>query len=245
MTKLYKRSEITFAIVWIVAYVVLTSVADELSKSVGAVKSLTAVLHIAMSAVLCGWIIKNGLGGKYGLKKPDVSPRRMLYYTPLIAVVLIHFADGFAVRYSPFETVCFIVSMCCVGILEELIFRGLLFRAMEKNGLRQAIIVSSLTFGIGHIVNLINGSGRSVQDSLVQILFAILVGFVLVLIFHRSGSLIPCIVFHSLNNAVVAFQAEESALDPVVAIIINLAVCLILLGGYSLYLLKLKPAGDA
>ena len=39
MTKLYKKSEITFAILWIVAYVVLSSLADQLSESAGIVKS--------------------------------------------------------------------------------------------------------------------------------------------------------------------------------------------------------------
>ena len=42
MTKLYKKSEMTFAIIWIVAYVILSSLADELSISVGITKSVTA-----------------------------------------------------------------------------------------------------------------------------------------------------------------------------------------------------------
>ena len=52
MTKLYQKSEITFAILWIVAYVVLSSIADRLSEAVGVVKSVTAVLHIVMSLIL-------------------------------------------------------------------------------------------------------------------------------------------------------------------------------------------------
>ena len=52
MTKLYQKSEITFAILWIVAYVVLSSYADQLSLSIGIVKSVTAVLQIVMSLIL-------------------------------------------------------------------------------------------------------------------------------------------------------------------------------------------------
>ena len=52
MTKLYRKSEITFAVLWIAAYVILSSLADQLSESVGTVKSVTAALHIAMSLIL-------------------------------------------------------------------------------------------------------------------------------------------------------------------------------------------------
>ena len=74
MTKLYRKSEIAFAILWIVAYVVLSSLADQLSESVGIVKSATAALHIAMSLILFFWIAKNGLAVKYGLCRPN-SPQ--------------------------------------------------------------------------------------------------------------------------------------------------------------------------
>ena len=140
-------------------------------------------------------------------------------------------------QYSFPETVLFIVSMCCVGFLEEVIFRGLLFRAMEKNDLKTAIIVSALTFGLGHIVNLFNGSGRDLRASIVQIIFAVMVGLVLVLIFYYGGSLISCILFHAANNALGAFSAEGN-MDPRLELGLNLAVIIVVLGGYALYLVK-------
>ena len=66
MTKLYQKSEITFAILWIVAYVVLSSYADQLSLSICIVKSVTAVLQIVMSLILFFWIRSNNLSEKYG-----------------------------------------------------------------------------------------------------------------------------------------------------------------------------------
>ena len=69
MTKLYKKSEITFAILWIVAYVVLSSLADQLSESLGVVKSVTAALHIFLSLILFFWIRNNHLSEKYGFCK--------------------------------------------------------------------------------------------------------------------------------------------------------------------------------
>ena len=55
-----------------------------------------------------------------------------------------------------------------------------------KNILQKSIwMVSSVTFGLGHIINLINGSGMGLAENLVQIFFAVLIGFLYVIIFRR------------------------------------------------------------
>ena len=217
MTKLYKKNETAFAILWIVAYVVLSSLADQLSATAGIMKSVTAVLHIAMSLILFFWIRNN--------------------YLPLIIIASTDFWGGIKLRYGFPEALLYFISMCCVGFLEEVIFRGLLFRAMEKDNLKTAVIVSSLTFGIGHIVNLFNGSGRDPASSMIQIVFAVLVGFVLVLIFYHGRSLISCILFHSANNALKVFSTEGN-LDPKTEMVLNLVLIVVVLGGYSLYLVR-------
>ena len=237
MTKLYQKSEITFAILWIVAYVVLTSIADQLSEAVGVMKSVTAALHIVMSLVLFFWIRNNHLSGKYGFCMSSVPAKKFLYYLPLAVIASTAFWGGVKTQYTFPDALLFVISMLCVGFLEEVIFRGLLFRAMEKNNVKRAIFVSALTFGLGHIVNLINGSGKDPVSSLVQIVFAVLVGFTLVWIFYHGGSMIPCIVFHSANNALKVFAAEGS-LSPQTEMILNLAVIIVVLGGYSCYLVR-------
>lgn len=237
MTKLYRKSEIVFAILWIAAYVALSSLADQLSEAIGIMKSVTVVLHIAMSLILFFWIKNNKLGEKYGFCKSTVPAKRFLYYLPLIIIASTAFWGGIKPQYSFPEGLLYFISMCCVGFLEEVIFRGLLFRAMEKDNLRTAVLVSSLTFGLGHIVNLFNGSGRDPISSVIQIVFAVLVGFVLVLIFHHGKSLIPCILFHAANNALNVFSAEGN-LNPQTEMLLNLALIVVVLGGYILYLVK-------
>jgi len=237
MTKIYKKSEITFAIMWIIAYVVLSSLADQLSESIGVVKSITALLHVVMTLVLYLWIQKNNLGEKYGFCKSTVPAKRFLYYVPLIIIASTSLWGGITLRFGLLGSTCYAISMCLVGFIEEVIFRGFLFRAMEKDDLKSAIIVSSLTFGFGHIVNLFNGSGRDLKSSIIQIIFAVLVGFVLVMIFYHSKSLIACIIFHSINNALGAFEVEES-IDPKLSMILNVVLIVVILGGYSLYLVR-------
>lgn len=90
------------------------------------------------------------------------------------------------------------------------------------------------------IVNLFNGSGRELTSSFIQIVFAVLVGFVLVLIFYHGKSLISCILFHSVNNALKVFAAEWS-ISPQAEMMINLVVSVVVLGGYLFYLVKVFP----
>ena len=240
MTKLYKKSEISFAILWIVAYVVLSSLADQLSESYGIIKSVTAVLHIAMSLILFFWIRNNDLSEKYGFCRSTIPAKRFLYYLPLIIIASTAFWSGIKLQYGYPEALLYFISMCCVGFLEEVIFRGLLFRAMEKDNLKTAMIVSSLTFGLGHIVNLFNGSGMDLASSMTQIVLAVLLGFVLVLIFYYGKSLIPCILFHSANNALKVFSADGS-LDPQTEMVLNLILIVVVLGGYAVYLVRAFP----
>ena len=208
LKKLYEKSELWFALVWIIAYCVLASVGDNLSSEIGVSKGITLPILAALSVLLYLFVKKNGLGEKYGLCKPQVPASKMLYYLPLIVLLTANFWFGVKMNASPIETVLYMLSMLCVGFLEEMIFRGFLFNAMAKNGVRSAIIVSSLTFGIGHIINLINGSGAELLPNLLQVIYAVAVGFAFVMIYYKTKSLLVCIATHSLFNAASAFANE-------------------------------------
>lgn len=239
MNKLYKKSEIWFAISWIIVYVVGTSIADELSRLVGIEKVFSVPYLLAMSIVAIVWMRKNGLFERFGLCKTDIGAKKFLYYIPLILLVSCNFWYGVSKNGSWAEFALYAASMLCVGFLEEVIFRGFLFRAMEKDGVRSAIIVSSVTFGIGHIVNLINGSGATLIPNLCQVVSAIAIGFLFVIIFYRGKSLIPCVLAHQFIN-VTSFFANESAIDNTTRIIQSVIICFIAIG-YAAILLKTLP----
>ena len=239
MNKLYKKSEIWFAISWIIVYVVGTSIADELSRLVGIEKVFSVPYLLAMSVVAIVWMRKNGLFERFGLCKTDIGAKKFLYYIPLILLVSCNFWCGLSKNGSWAEFALYAASMLCVGFLEEVIFRGFLFRAMEKDGVRSAIIVSSVTFGIGHIVNLINGSGATLIPNLCQVVSAIAIGFLFVIIFYRGKSLIPCVLAHQFIN-VSSFFANESAIDNTTRIIQSVIICFIAIV-YAAILLKTLP----
>ena len=129
--------------------------------------------------------------------------------------------------------------MLCVGFIEELIFRGFLFKVLAKDNIKSAIIVSSVTFGIGHVINLFNGSGMDLISIFCQIIFAIAVGFLFVTIFYRGGSLIPCIITHSAINTLSTF-ANEAGLTMGKHIIYCL-IMIVITVAYTLILTKTLP----
>ncbi len=210
MKKLYEKSELAFAILWIVAYCVLLSFGDTLSDKIGITKAATLPIATVLSLILFIYIKKNGLMKKYGLSKAAVSAKKMLLYVPLLLLLTVNLWYGIGVNLSAAETVLYILTMLCVGFLEEVIFRGLLFNAMAKDGVRSAVVVSSVTFGIGHIINLINGSGAELLPNLLQVVYAMATGFMLVMIYYKSKSLLVCIAFHGIFNSLSVFSDEAA-----------------------------------
>ena len=240
MQKLYQKHELWFALGWIAFYVVAVSFADELSRTIGIEKIVTLPLLLAMCAVLLLlWMKLNDLFETFGLCEGRVPPSRLLWYLPLAALISSNLWFGLRWNLPLYETLLYIGSMICVGFVEEVIFRGLLFNAMRKDGLKSAVIVSSLTFGIGHIVNLFNGSGAQLLSNLCQVGYATAIGFLFVILFLKTGSLIPCIVTHSTVNALSVF-ANEGGITVAQEIFSAVAIAVIALA-YSVYLLKKLP----
>ena len=239
MQKLYQKHELWFALSWIAFYVVAVSFADELSRTIGIEKIITVPLLLAMCALLLIWMKRNDLFQTFGLCKGSVPPSRLLWYLPLATLISSNLWFGLRGNLPLHETLLYIASMICVGFVEEVVFRGLLFNAMRKDSLNSAVIVSSLTFGIGHIVNLFNGSGAQLLSNLCQVGYATAVGFLFVVLFLKTGSLIPCIVTHSAVNALSVFANEPSITDQL-EIFTAVAIAAIALA-YSIYLLKKLP----
>ena len=239
MKKQYEKNELAFAIIWIVVYCVLQSLANPLNKMIGIEYAASAAFCMLQTVVLFAFIRKNNLQKLYGLCKSPVPASRFLYYVPLVILASGNLWNGVAVNYSAAETVCRVVCMLCVGFLEEVIFRGFLFKAIAKDNIKSAVIVSSVTFGIGHIINLFNGSGMNLVGNLCQIVFAIAAGFLLVTIFYRGGSLLPCILVHSAINTLSTFANDTSLTTEMQ--LLHLAVLIAVTVAYTLILTRTLP----
>jgi membrane protease YdiL (CAAX protease family) len=240
MDKLYNKNELYFSLIFIAIYVVGASVCDMLSDMVNVSKIFTFPFLLALSLILFFWIKRNNLMEKYGLCQPKFTAKSFLFYIPLLVLISTNLWFGVKQNYNFLESVLNVLSMLCVGFAEEIIFRGFLFRAMEKDNVKSAIIVSSVTFGIGHIINLLSSGFNNIISNICQVFYAMAVGFLFVIIFYKSGSLIPCIITHSLVNALSIFQ-NPKAQQGIIEILISIAIIAVSVI-YSLILIKtLKP----
>jgi membrane protease YdiL (CAAX protease family) len=232
MTQFHKRNPLGFALMWIGIYVVSLSLADALSQAIGVEKLLTAPLCLVLTAVLFCWLKGQALLETYGLAHPAGRLRPWLHYWPLLLLISTNLWGGVALQYSLAETLLYVLSMLCVGFLEELIFRGFLFRALCRDSVKTAIWVSSVTFGIGHIVNLLNGA--ALLPTLLQLCYATAAGFLFTVMVYRWGSLWPCIVTHSLLNSLSAVAAPKSQTLQLITAVVLTAVAL----AYALWIWK-------
>jgi len=206
MKKLYEKSEILFAIFWIVLYTV--SMGN--LRNLGDDSPYMMIGLIVISVLMLLFVWKQGLLEKYGLSSWTGNNRAMLWFLPLWIIASLNLWGGIAVKYPIPGQIYAMVSMALVGFAEELIFRGFLFKAMLKDGnVRSAVIVSSITFGLGHIMNLF--TGHELVETLAQVVFAVAFGFVVTMAFYKSGSLLPCILSHSLTDVFSLFAGGEAS----------------------------------
>lgn len=235
MKQLYEKSQLGFALLWIGIYVVAFGAADGISTTIGVEKLVTAVLALALSVGLLAWLKGQKLLAQFGLVKSKASAKQFLYYLPLAVMASVNLWGGVTLRFGVPETVLYVLSMIGVGFLEELIFRGFLFKALCRENVKQAVLISGITFGIGHVINLLNGA--DVVPTLLQICYAAAAGILFALIFHRSGSLLPCILAHSAINALDAFRVEWGMVPDMITAVFLTAVSL----GYALWIVKKTP----
>ncbi len=231
MKKLYEKDEIWFAVILIIAYVVGFSTGDSLSEAIGCPKLITVLVGGLYSAVLFWFAKTSGLFYYLGLRQIKGSCKQYLYFVPLVLLSCVNLWGGLSLRTGLLEAVLFAFSMCLVGFLEEIIFRGFLFGAMAKDNVVSAILVSSLTFGFGHIVNLLLGA--PLFDTLLQLVYASAIGFCYTAVFYVSGSIWPCILSHIFINVTSGFAAERTNIGGLILTVVQTVLSV----GYGLWLI--------
>lgn len=236
MKKFFDKDQVWFAVAWIFVYVVGFANADSLSDTIGIPKLLTVLFGFMLTAILYAFICTHHLSHYLGLCFPTNKPQSYLYYLPLVLISSVNFWCGVTVQATFLEIFLYILSMCLVGILEEMIFRGFLFKGLCKSNVTAAIIVSSLTFGAGHIINLF--LGEPVLDTLLQLVYASAIGFCYTAIFLVSGSILPCILSHAFVNSTSIFAIPPSTSENIVITILQT----ILGVGYGLWLLRKRSS---
>ncbi|WP_416292726.1 type II CAAX prenyl endopeptidase Rce1 family protein [Paenibacillus illinoisensis] len=69
-----------------------------------------------------------------------------------------------------------------------------------------AVVTSSILFSITHMLNAL--SGQSMADTMLQLIYALLLGAVLALLMLKNGNIIPLILFHFIHN-LIQFLSDD------------------------------------
>lgn len=236
MIKLLKKNPLTHALAWIGIYVVSVNVLDGLSATLGEMHLMTSFGLLGLSLIAIFYLNRHKLLNAFGLKSPDKhSYRKTLYCLPLVILGLSQFSGTLNPSLNGYQIALIALLMLNLGFLEELFFRGFLFQAIQvKSGTTRAIIISGVTFGLGHIVNLMRG--MSLQNQVEQIVLAIVIGIVLAKIVSTINSLMPGILFHIIFNfsgSIMVLDARQNT--------VLLFSTLIIASLYLLYLMRIKP----
>lgn len=224
MKKLYDKNELTFAILWIIVYCAVSiPIRGELGD-----ESIIMTLGLAVIAGgILAFVKGNHLEEKYGLTKWKGDGKDYLFFIPMLILMTGNLWGGVGAAYSGAAQVFAVISMLLVGFVEEMIFRGFLFRSLlKRDSAPVAITISAVTFGIGHIVNLLAGQGG--MESLIQVIFAVAWGFIFTLVYYKSGSLWVCIAVHGMVDVFSKFAAPGGSSDYVytfATIIVSAAYC--------------------
>ena len=92
----------------------------------------------------------------------------------------------------------FLALALLVGFVEETYFRGMMLRALLIRGPWQAVIISSLFFGILHVLNA--AAGANLAATLLQVVYAVAIGLMFAALALRTQTILPLIVIHGLTD---------------------------------------------
>jgi uncharacterized protein len=96
-------------------------------------------------------------------------------------------------------------------LTEELFFRGFVFGVLrEKIGVAGGALATGVVFGLVHV------TGSPVET--VGVL--VILGVLLCLLFARTGSLLPCIALHAINNAISFAATKEIPVGAAILIVL-------------------------
>lgn len=193
---------------------------------------LTVPVQLLLCAVLLICLRHRGLLTYYGLTPVRaLAHKKFLYYLPLILLCCPNLLSG-TTEESGGADLLLLLGLFLAGFMEELFFRSFLVRLLQRKSELLAIIASALLFGAAHLLNL--SSDENAIYTLWQSGAAAAFGFMAAVLLLKTGSILPCVLCHSVINMEAALLPSAPYTTPATAIAIML-----LATGYGCYLLRM------
>lgn len=121
-------------------------------------------------------------------------------------------------------TILYLVAVAPIS--EEIVFRGLILKALSPFGKKNAIILSALLFALMH-------------KNIPQAVGAFAIGIIFAIVDTKANSIVPSIIMHSLNNMLPCLMnINASVKSPAISIAYNILVNAIVLAGIIITAVK-------
>ncbi len=200
MSGFVSRHPIVFSvIVVILAMAIITLLGAGLTY----LKLSEFTIQCIVEATFCGYVIflltRLLWWHEAGFKNPTTW-RKYLAYLPLLFLpIVVVVISGFKSASSS-TVIWFALYTLMVGFAEEGLLRGVVLRAMLPSGVTRAVLVSSLIFGLAHLINI--WQGHSASTVIIQIIYVTLLGIGFAGARLYTGTIWPAIVIHALIDFV-------------------------------------------
>ncbi len=137
-------------------------------------------------------------------------PRAILFTLPcwLIAFnnfpIISYFSGNAYISASGTDIMFYFLECLCVGLFEELAFRGCIFMMVlqkRRNNVKDifwAIVISSIIFGVIHLVNIF--AGANPLGVILQVGYSFLIGGMCSVVLMKTGSIWHCVLIHAVYN---------------------------------------------
>lgn len=153
------------------------------------------------------------------------SNKAVLWFVPLIVIEIAGMTLGFQPNLTASYITSLLVFTIAVGISEEIFFRGIVLRILQRKSNKYAIVMSSIFFSILHLANLARGA--NIKYTVLQVFFAFLFGFICAELVVITESLIPVIIWHFAHDFISFISGDTLNNLPLIVLGVQCAIMLI------------------
>jgi membrane protease YdiL (CAAX protease family) len=225
--KFSDKHPIVASVLWNLFILIVTFFAGMISVVAKISSEVTMMCGFMLLTVVMA-LYMNQAGGlkKYGFDNfINALKENKMYCLLLFAIGLMNIITGISSEITSNQVIYLIVFMAVVAFVEESLYRGIILQFLLKKGKWFAITVSAILFGISHSIHLLDG--KSLQDTIIQVLFAFFIGIVLAELALISNSIFPGMLFHFINNMTSSIAQENVSYQFIVGcIVVTFAILL-------------------
>ncbi|MDF2801891.1 MAG: Abortive infection protein [Anaerocolumna sp.] len=210
----------------------ITALGSAVSQNIGLdeEQQITVITAFLVVSVVVGLILMKKSRftlSEYGFRKNHIeSVGKVGWFIPLVVIEILPIAfAGLSSEIKGLQYINLLFFVIAVGFNEEIYFRGLAFKFMKEKGTKNAIIGTSILFGVLHLANAFNG--KDLFYVILQIIFAFLVGFVLAEIVSITKSLWVAIIWHASHDYISSITGDLLNTKELIILAVQVAVLII------------------